>query len=115
MSKKEKQSKERLLVKRLSRSFFKTRSFFKSFSQSQIADHMTDSTIERASSSVADSEISERELQRSIRETLEEQESSDALINHYVSRMFQTYVEHSIKLAAAGRLTWVGRIVGRVG
>ncbi len=56
---------------------------------------MIDSAIERASS-IVDSEISERELQRSIRETLEEQKLLNALINHYVSRMFQTYVEHNI-------------------
>jgi hypothetical protein len=89
MFEKEKQSKERLLVKRFSRSFFRIRSSFKSSSQSS----MIDSAIERASS-VADSKISEREHQRSIRETSEK--SSNAFINHYVSRMFQTYVEHSI-------------------
>jgi hypothetical protein len=91
MLEKEKQSKERLLVKRFSRSFFRTRFSFKSSAQSS----MIDSAIERASL-VVDSEINERELQRSIRETSEEQKSSDALINHYVSRMFQTYVEHNI-------------------
>jgi hypothetical protein len=93
MSEKGKQSEERLLVKRFSRSFFRTRS---QSQFSQMTDQTSDPVIGRAPSSVVDSEISDRELQRSIRETLEGQESSDALINHYVTRMFQTYVEHSI-------------------
>ncbi len=96
MFEKEKQSEERLLVKRFSRSFSRIRSFFKSFSQSLMTDQIADLTVERASSSVVDSNINERELQRNIRETLEKQESSDALTNHYVSCMFQTYVEHNI-------------------
>ncbi len=91
MFEKEKQSKERLFVKRFSRSFFRIRSSFKSSSQSS----MIDSAIKRALS-IVESEISKRELQRGIRETLEKQESSNALINYYVSRMFQTYVEHNI-------------------
>jgi hypothetical protein len=55
-----------------------------------------ESAIERASSSVVESDVSERELQRNIRQTFEKQESFEILIETYVDRMFNIYRDHNI-------------------
>ncbi len=93
MSRKEKQSEERqerLLAKAFSRSSFR------SSSQSAMIERA--SSVERASSAgrasfVVDSDISERELQRNIRDA---SESFIAQIEKYVSRMFHSYHEHNM-------------------
>jgi prefoldin subunit 5 len=63
-----------------------SKSFFRSSSQSLIEREL-ESAIERASSSVAESDVNERELQRNIRQTSERQESFETLIETYVDRM----------------------------
>jgi hypothetical protein len=70
---------------------FVSRSLFRSHSQQAF-----ESAIERASSSVAESDVSERELQRNIRQTFERQESFETLIETYVDRMFNIYRDHNI-------------------
>jgi hypothetical protein len=76
-----------MLNKRLvSRSF--SRSLSRSLSQAF--------AIERASSSIVESNVNERELQRNIRQTLERQESFEILIETYVDRMFNIYRDHNI-------------------
>jgi hypothetical protein len=70
---------------------FISRSLFRSHSQQAF-----ESAIGRASSSVVESDVSEREFQRNIRQTSEGQESSEALIETYVGRMFNIYRDHNI-------------------
>jgi hypothetical protein len=53
--------------------------------------------IERAPSSIAESDVSERELQRNICQTPEEQKSSETLIETYVNKMFNSYRDHNIR------------------
>jgi hypothetical protein len=55
-----------------------------------------ESEIELTSSSIVESDVSERELQRHIRQILERQESFEILIETYVDRMFNIYRDHNI-------------------
>jgi hypothetical protein len=86
MLEKEKQPEkrqERLLAKA------PTRSSFRSSFESAMIERA--SSAERAPSVVA-SDTSERQLQRLVRE-----ESTEELINEYVSRMFNIYLKHNIQ------------------
>jgi pilus assembly protein TadC len=70
---------------------FASRRFSRSSSQSLNEQALA---IERASS-IVESDVSERELQRTIRQTLEKQELSEILIEMYVNRMFNIYRDHN--------------------
>ncbi len=90
MSRKDKQFEERLLTKALSRS-----SFRESSSQSTMIERA--SSVERASSrvsvsSVAESDFTNQELQQIVRD-----ESTLELVNQYVKRRFQYYLDYDIE------------------
>jgi hypothetical protein len=81
----EKQFEKRSLFKTLSRQFSSSR-------QSSSSRSRSISEQERASSSVVESNISDRELQRIVRD-----ESSEKLINEYVRRRFQSYLDNNVE------------------
>ncbi len=85
----EKQFEKRSLSKAFSRQF----SFSRSRSTSEQERASSDqSEQERASSSVVESDASDQELQRIVRD-----ESSEKLINEYVRRRFQSYLNNNVE------------------
>jgi hypothetical protein len=68
---------------------------FASRSSSRSLSQALESVIKQASS-IVESDVSERELQRNICQTLERQESFKILIETYVDRMFNIYRDHNI-------------------
>ncbi len=104
MSKKQLEEEDRLffksLLKSFSRSFFRslfqTRARTRSQTRSMIESESASSNSELASSaslSVIESDTTERNLARSIRE----QSVNDVLINQYVIRMFRTFFQNNIQ------------------
>ncbi len=104
MSEKQLEEEDRLFFKSLLKSF--SRSFFRSLSQtrartrsqtrSMVESESASSNSESASSaylSVIESDTTERDLARSIRE----QSVDDVLINQYVTRMFKTFFQNNIQ------------------
>jgi hypothetical protein len=79
----EKQFEKRSLSKALSRQFSRQLSFSRSRSTSE---------QERASSSVVELDVNDQELQRIVRD-----ESSEKLINEYVRRRFQSYLNNNVE------------------
>ncbi len=78
----EKQFEKRSLFKAFSRSL----SLFRKFRSRAISEQ------ERASSSVVESNISDQEFQRIVRD-----ESSEELVNQYVRRRFQSYLDNNVE------------------
>jgi hypothetical protein len=87
----EKQSEKRSLFKALSRQFSSSRS--RSTSEQERASlEQRSFDQERASSSVVESDVNDQELQRIVRD-----ESSEKLINEYVRRRFQSYLNNNVE------------------
>jgi hypothetical protein len=84
----EKQFEKRSLSKALSRlSFSRSRS-----TSEQERASSEQSEQERASLSVVESDVNDQELQRIVRD-----ESSEKLINEYVRRRFQSYLNNNVE------------------
>ncbi len=74
------------------RSLFKASAFSRSLSSFRQFKSRTISEQERASSSVVESNINDQELQRIVRD-----KSSEKLINEYVRRRFQSYLDNNVE------------------
>jgi hypothetical protein len=66
---------------------FEKRSLFKALSRSRAISEQ-----ERASSSVVESNINDQELQQIVRD-----ESSEKLVNQYIKRRFQSYLNNNVE------------------
>ncbi len=94
-----KQFEKRSLFKALSRQFSRSLSFSRLFSSSKSRsifeqERASSEQFEqrRASSSVVESNVNDQKLQRIVRD-----ESSEKLINEYVKRRFQSYVNNNVE------------------
>ncbi len=88
---------ERLLSKSSTRSFSQTRARTRSQTRLMTESESASSDSESASSaslSVIESDTTERDLARSIRE---QSVIDDVLINQYVTRMFETFFQNKIR------------------
>jgi hypothetical protein len=88
----EKQFEKRSLFKAFSRQFSFSRQLSSSRSRSTSEQERASFEQERASSSVVESDVSDQELQRIVRD-----ESSEKLINEYVRRRFQSYLDNNVE------------------
>jgi hypothetical protein len=95
----EKQLEKRSLFKALSRQFSFSRQSSSSRSRStfeqeraSLEQERASFEQERASSSIVESDVSDQELQRIIRD-----ESSEKLINEYIKRRFQSYLNNNVE------------------
>jgi hypothetical protein len=99
----EKQFEKRPLSKALSRQLSRSFSFSRLSSSSRSRStseqerasseqERASSEQERASSSVVESDVNDQELQRIVRD-----ESSEKLINEYVRRRFQSYLNNNVE------------------
>jgi flagellar biosynthesis GTPase FlhF len=89
----EKQPEKRPLSKAPSRQSSRQPSSSRSRSTSEQERASSEqSEQERASSSVAESDVNDQELQRIVRD-----ESSEKLINEYVRRRFQSYLNNNVE------------------
>ncbi len=89
-----KQLEKRSLFKALSfsRSFSFSRLFSSSRSRSTFEQERASFEQKRASSSVVESDVNDQEFQRIVRD-----ESSEKLINEYVKRRFQSYLNNNVE------------------
>ncbi len=93
----EKQFEKRPLFKAFSRQFSSSRQLSSSrprstSEQERASPEQRSLEQERASSSVAESNVNDQELQRIVRD-----ESSEKLINEYVRRRFQSYLNNNVE------------------
>ncbi len=87
-----KQLEKRSLSKAFSRQFLFSRQFSSSRSRSTSEQKRASLEQERASLSVIESDVNDQELQRIVRN-----ESSEKLINEYVKRRFQSYLNNNVE------------------